>query len=220
MTRSRRAVGGGKARRIDGGRTMPYHTFPVSRPFWRRRVSEELRGVREDAVTGRWVAMRPEGIGRCRRGHHPVLLLRAIEGGSGAALRIDEGEARLLVGERDGVRSRHSRTYETLEQILMALGGTVVALQLVGDRRRGLSGEIELACDGRRIQVRAHPGDVAALAWRLNLAVLVPAEVASVPFEEASERWCEAPSEIMPERDEVVTFRRFLEEASPEDYDW
>jgi hypothetical protein len=102
----------------------------------------------------------------------------------------------------------------------MGLRGTVVALQLVGDRQRGLSGEIELACDGRRIQVRAHPGDVAALAWRLNLAVLVPSDVACVPFEEASERWSEAPSKIMPKPDEVLTFRHFLEEASPEDYDW
>jgi hypothetical protein len=80
-----------------------------------------------------------------------------------------------------------------------------------------LSGEIELASDGRRVRARAHPGDVAALAWRLNLAVLVPADVASAPFEEDWTWWCEAPSEAVPGPDEVVTFQRLLREPDPED---
>jgi bifunctional DNase/RNase len=170
-------------------------------------------------VTPRWVPMRPEGIGRCPHGHHAVLLLREIGGASGTAVGIDESEARLLVGERQGVRSRHARTYETLEQVITGLGGTVVALHLVGDRQRGFSGEIELASDGRRVRAPAHPGDVAALAWRLNLAVLVPSDVASAPFEED---WgCEAPApDAGPGPEEVVTSRGFLKEASPEDYDW
>jgi bifunctional DNase/RNase len=138
----------------------------------------------------------------------------------GTALRIDEREVRLLADEHQGVRSRHARTYETLEQVITGLGGTVVALQLVGDRQRGFSGEIELASDGRRVRARAHPGDVAALAWRLNLAVLVPADVASAPFEEDWGWGCEAPPEAGPDPEEVVTFRGFLKEARPEDYDW
>lgn len=164
--------------------------------------------------------MRPEGIGRCRRGHHPVLLFREVGGPSGLSLGIDEREARLLAGERQGVRSRHSRTYETLEQVITGLGGTVTALQLVGDRRRGFSGEIELASDGRRVRTGAHPGDVAALAWRLHLAVLVPAEVASIPSEENWEWWPDESCPAVDDPEEVVITRRFLEEAEPEDYDW
>ncbi len=164
--------------------------------------------------------MRPEGVGRCPHGHHAVLLLREIGGASGTALGIDESEARLLIGEHRGVQSRHSRTYETLAQVITGLGGTVVALQLVGDRERGFSGEIELAGDGRRVRAPAHLGDVAALAWRLNLAVLVPADAASAPFEEDWKRWCEAPPEANSDTGKVVTFRSFFEEAGPEDYDW
>ena len=166
------------------------------------------------------IMMRLEGIGRCHHGHHPVLLFREVGGLSDLTLRIDEGEARLLAGEREGQRSRHSRTYETLLQVIAALGGTVAALELVGDRQRGLSGAIELAHDRWRVRVQAHPGDVAALAWRLRLPVRVPVEVTSAPRAENWE-WClDSPCETVADPDEIVAFRRFLEEAGPEAYDW
>ncbi len=98
----------------------------------------------------------------------------------------------------------------------------MVGLELVGDRQRGLSGAIELthASDRWRRRVQAHPGDVAALAWRLHLPVLVPAEVVSAPRPEIWE-WCsDEPCAAVAKPNVVVAFRRFLDEADPNDFDW
>jgi hypothetical protein len=70
--------------------------------------------------------------------------------------------------------------FETFERTIAGLGGMVTALRLLGDHDQGLQGEIEIAGDsGRQTLVWAHFGDVAALAWRLQAEVQIPAEVAS-----------------------------------------
>lgn len=171
-------------------------------------------------MTPNTVAMRLERIGRCRHGHHPFLLFREVGGVSGLTLRIDEAEARLLAGEQDGRRSRHSRTYETLDRIIIGLGARVMGLELVGDRELGLSGVIQLAQQRQRLRIRAHPGDVAALAWRLHLPVHVPAGVVSTPCEQDGDWWPEMPCQAVADLDAVATFRQFLDEADPEDFDW
>lgn len=162
-----------------------------------------------------WVSMRPDGIRRCNGGDHPVLLLREIGGPRSVAVRIDEAEARRLAGEFEGMRRRHSRTYETLELLIKGLGGTVVALRLFGDRQRGLSGEIEVATDSRHVRSPAHPGDVAALSRRLDLAVLVPSHAANSPLEELGAWPSRDTSEPAPHQMPALHHG-----ADPEDYDW
>lgn len=180
------------------------------------------RGLVADHSQGtNLVAMRPERTGRCSHGNHALLRFRQDDGPSELHLGIDDGEARLLTGERRGVRTRQARTYETLEGIIAGLGATVVALHLVGSRRRGVSGEIELAHDGRSAWVRAHPGDVAILAWRLHLPVLVPVALTTCdPIEPPRGELSGAPGASALDDDAMVTFGPFLNEPAAEDYDW
>jgi hypothetical protein len=58
------------------------------------------------------------------------------------------------------------------------------------------------------------------LAWRLQLAVLVPTGVASAPRPENWEWWPDAPCATVAEPNVVAAFRPFLDEADPDDYDW
>jgi bifunctional DNase/RNase len=167
-----------------------------------------------------WVTMRPEGICQCPEGRHPVLVLRETTGRQELRVRLDEDEARHLRHEFDGTRTRHSRTYETIERLIAGLGGTIGPLRLVGDRHKGLAGEIEVTVDRRRTRVRAHPGDVATLAHRLELPVLVAAEVlphgAGAPLAERKKPRAEATPGAASE--ETRAFRRFLEQVGPEDF--
>lgn len=163
---------------------------------------------------------RPERIGRCHHGHHPVLLFREVGGVSGLTLRIDEAEAQLLADEQDGRRSRHSRTYESLEQIVTGLGAAVVGLELVGDRERGLSGVVQLARQRRRLRIRVHPCDVAALARRLHLPVHIPVGVVAALREEDLDWWPEVPCQAVADLDAIAAFRPVLQEADPEGFDW
>lgn len=173
-----------------------------------------------DVGNSGWIAMQPVGIRACSGGGHPVLLLVEVGGSRLVTVRVDEDEAQRLAAEFAGTRQRHSRTYETLEGIVSGLGAEVAALRLTGDKRRGLSGEIEVAGEGRQAKARAHPGDVAALARRLGLSVDVPAGLARLEpdglagFGEWHRRG---------DRDELPASsltRRVLPEPRPEDYDW
>jgi len=166
-----------------------------------------------------WVAMRPEGIRGCTGHDHPVLLLREVGGANGILVRLDEGEALHLSGVFGGARSRRGRTYETLEQAISGLGGTVMTLRLVGNRRRGLDGEIEIAGDSwRQVVVRAHPGDVAALAWRLQVEVQVPSELTTQETGACREWWPAPTSETGPAIADAL--RSAIGGADPEDFDW
>lgn len=162
-----------------------------------------------------WVAMRPEGIHGCTSHDHPVLLLREVGGTRRVLLQLDEGEARHLAGVFGGTRSARTRVYETLEDAIAGLGGTVLALRLLGDRRRGMRGEVELAGDWCRTAVPASPGDVAALAWRLKIDIQLPSEVTSREST-TCRQWLPSPtSNTTPAPAAAV-----LAEADPEDYDW
>ena len=173
-----------------------------------------------DACTDCWIVMRPEGIRACTGGGHPVLLLREVDGSRGVTVRIDEAEARDLASEFEGTRRRRSRTYETFEEIVTGLGGSVNALRLVGDKHRGLSGDIEVVSGGRQVRARAHPGDVAALARRLMLTVLVPTEVARREPDgpDRLQEW--HPRKPSAGRHETRDASGQLPEPRPEDYDW
>lgn len=162
-----------------------------------------------------WVAMRPEGIRGCSGHDHPVLLLQEVGGPRRVLLQIDEGEAGHLAGVFSGARSRHSRTYEMFEQAIEGFGARVTALRVVGDRQRGMRGEIEIAGDCRQTVVGAHPGDVAALAWRLQVDVHLPSEVTSRATATCREWPLAAVSEAAP-----ALAGPFVAEADPEDYDW
>jgi len=183
-------------------------------------AGDNAQGLVSDSSDGTvWVAMRPERTGWCPHRNHALLRFRQDGGPSELHLGIDDGEARLLASERRGVRTRQARTYETLQEIIASLGATVAALHLVGSRRRGVYGEIELAHDGRSVWIRAHPGDVAVLAWRLRLPVLVPIALTNSDPMEPPREWSEAPG-AQALGDVPVSLRHFLSEPDPEDYDW
>jgi hypothetical protein len=171
-------------------------------------------------VTANTVAMRPERIGRCRHWHHPFLLLREVGGASGITLRIDEAEARLLAGEQDGRRGRHSRTYETLDRIIIGLGARVVGLELVGDREHSLSGMKKVAQQQQQLRIRAHPGDVAALAWRVTSLSTSPLGWCPPTVSRTGTGGRTCPNEAVADLDAMATFRPFLDESDPEDFDW
>lgn len=168
-----------------------------------------------------WVATWPKGIRRCTGHDHPVLVLQEVGGPRRALIRLDEGEALHLADVFEETRGRRSRMYETFEQALTGLGGTVMALRLLGDRQRGLRGEIEVDGQyGRQALVRAHPGDVAALAWRLGVTVRIPSEVVSPETGACGEWSLPAASETGRSPAAAAGLGIMLAEADPEDFDW
>jgi hypothetical protein len=165
-----------------------------------------------------WVAMRPVGIRGCTAHDHPVLFLQEADGARRLLVRLDEREAGHLAAVFQGVRSRGSRMYETFEQAIRGLGGTVVAFRLLGNRRQGLRGEIEIAGDyWRQTLVPAHPGDVAALAWLLHAEVQLPSEIASQETGDCRDWW---PLTTETESTTPSPLQTVLAEPDPEDFDW
>lgn len=171
-------------------------------------------------MTGRSVIARVEGVRVCPWSGHPVLLFRELGGTRALSVRICEAEARLLDRELRGEPTRAFSAHEAIRQIVRGLTARIHALRLVGDWEHGVSGEVEVAADRRRVRARVPAGDVAALARRLRMPVLVPAEV----MRDSADLRVEKLGEWRPRNLidlvglQVREFGEFLEGVAPEDF--
>jgi bifunctional DNase/RNase len=162
----------------------------------------------------RRVPMVLDGVRRCDcDGRHPILALSEPHGDRWLNVRVTSHEADHLAHELAGHRTRAALTYTLVEELLSALGWRLTAVRLVPTDHQEMLGLIEVARGAQRAGVRAHPGDAAVLASRGAITIEVPLELARVGDRGLSQPWLAGDHS-----DEIASFRKLLDDLSPEDF--
>ncbi|MGQ0805295.1 MAG: bifunctional nuclease domain-containing protein [Actinomycetota bacterium] len=155
-----------------------------------------------------------EGVRRCGcESGHPLVALAEPRGDRWLNVRVSDREADHLAHELGSGRTRAAFTYTLLGELLSALGWTLSAVRLTGTEHQEVLGLVEVTRGDERAGVRAHPGDAIVLAYRYDLAVEVPVEMARMGDRGLAAEWL-----ADGDSDELASFRRFLDELTPDDF--
>jgi hypothetical protein len=175
-------------------------------------------------------------VGLDPAGAQPVLLLEEIAGRHRRLpVLIGLPEAGALELQRHGISLRRPQTHDLICEVISACGRRLERVRIT-ELRDGIF-HAELVFD-RDDRVSARLTDAVTLAVRLGIPILVeedvleaghsPVEVVQLDSraEESEEEYGtgeygrEEPAETpAPDPDELERFRRFLDDASPEDFD-
>lgn len=162
----------------------------------------------------RWVPMVVDGIRRCDcAGRHPILALSEPDGVRWLNVRVTSHEADHLASEIGGQRTRASVIYALLTEVASALGWRPSAVRLVGTEDQEMLGLVELIRGDERAGVRAHPGDALVLACRCGITIEVPLDLVQAGDRGLTESWL-----ADGDPDAIATFRRQLDDATPDDF--
>jgi bifunctional DNase/RNase len=162
----------------------------------------------------RWVPMVVDGVLRCDCGsRHPILALSEPDGRRWLNVRVTGHEADHLASEIAGHRTRASVIYALLDELVSALGWRPSAVRLVGTEHHEMLGLVELTRGDERAGVRAHPGDAVVLACRCAITIDVPLDLVQVGDRRLAQPWLTGD-----DPDTIATFRRQLDDATPDDF--
>ncbi|HEY0813684.1 MAG TPA: bifunctional nuclease family protein [Pseudonocardia sp.] len=150
---------------------------------------------------------------------HPVLLLQEISGGQRVLpLWIGVHEAAAILSEQRGVRQPRPGTHQLIGLVIDALDRRLERVAIV-DIRHSIF-HAELVFDATTV-TSARPSDAVALALHLGVPIHVEESVlgqAALPSEELPGVGSLSDTDETT-LDAIEDFRRFLDSASPEDFD-
>jgi bifunctional DNase/RNase len=160
------------------------------------------------------------GLDGERRPSRPVLWLQEISGGHRVLpLWIGLPEAAAIISEQRGVRGPRPSTHQLMGSVIDALQRRLERVAIV--ELRDSIFHAELVFDAATV-ISARPSDAMALALHFGVPIHVEEPVldrAGIPRGDVSSvgGWLEPADEST--LDDVEEFRRFLDRASPEDFE-
>jgi uncharacterized protein len=150
----------------------------------------------------------------------PVLLLQEITGGRRVLpLWIGVQEAAAIISEQRGVRQTRPGTHQLIGLVIDALERRLERVAIV-DIRQSIF-HAELIFDAATV-TSARPSDAVALALHLGVPIHVEESVlgrAALPGDDVAGVGGSPGTTEEPTLDAIEDFRRFLDSASPEDFD-
>jgi bifunctional DNase/RNase len=163
------------------------------------------------------------------RAARPLLVLQETAG-RGRVLPIAVGipEAQAVELERSGARPERPQTHALICNVVDALGHRIEGVRITELREGIYHAELQL---DRGVTVSSRLTDAVTLALHLGLPILVEEEVLAAGATELAvvsvgddpdedlDVAVDEPGEPIVDPDEVEAFRKFLDEASPEDFD-
>ncbi|MCW0211719.1 MAG: bifunctional nuclease family protein [Pseudonocardia sp.] len=171
--------------------------------------------------------VRVMALGVDPQGSRPLLVLQETDG-RGRVLPIAVGvpEAQAVELERSGARPERPQTHALICDVVEALGHRIDGVRIT-ELREGIY-HAELRLDGG-VTVSSRLTDAVTLALHLGLPIMVEEEVlvagaseiavVDVEDDEELEVVVDESGEPVVDPDEVEAFRKFLDQASPEDFD-
>jgi uncharacterized protein len=150
----------------------------------------------------------------------PVLWLQEISGGHRVLpLWIGLPEAAAIIGEQRGLRGPRPSTHQLMGSVIIALHRRLERVAIV--ELRDSIFHAELVFDAATV-ISARPSDAMALALHFGVPIHVEEPVldrAALPRDDVARigGWLEPTDEST--LDDVDEFRRFLDRASPEDFE-
>lgn len=173
--------------------------------------------------------VRVMALGVDPQGSRPLLVLQETDG-RGRVLPIAVGvpEAQAVELERSGARPERPQTHGLICNVVEALGHRIEGVRIT-ELRDGIY-HAELRLD-RGVTVSSRLTDAVTLALHLELPILVEEDVLAAGATELTvvhveddqdeelEIGVDEPAEPVVDPDEVEAFRKFLDQASPEDFD-
>lgn len=143
--------------------------------------------------------------------NQPIVLLREQDGERHLPIWIGGAEATAIATALEGVTPPRPLTHDLMRAVLDAVGASATRVVITEMRDSVFYADLALDISGREVHVSSRPSDAIALAVRTGTPVYALESVledAGVVFEEEGSE----------DEEEVARFRKFLEEATIEDF--
>ena len=172
---------------------------------WRGRAAEKVGAVHE---------MRVMAVGLEPGAYRPVLLLEEASGDHRLLpVWIGAAEGNAIILEQRGIAGPRPMTHQLIGHVLTAFGRRLEQVRITEVRDNIFYAELILDRDTR---VSARVSDAVALALHLGIPIHAEDTVLNAAaIANTITRLGDDPAQV----DEVEQFRRFLDTASPEDFD-
>ena len=147
-------------------------------------------------------------------GKQPIVLLRTADGNKFLPIWIGHPEAAAILMKLQNASTPRPMTHDLVTDMLEQLDATVVRITVTELRESTFYASITVQTNGTEIEIDSRPSDAIALAIRADAPIFADERVieeSAVEFEgdEVDEEQLEA---------EVVKFRSFLEDVTPDQF--
>lgn len=107
----------------------------------------------------------------------PIVLMREKEGTQVVPIWIGAVEASAIAFELEGIKLPRPMTHDLLKAAIEALGGEVTRVVVIDLRDNTYFAVIEVAQDGRTVEIDSRPSDAIALALRVEAPIFCDSDV-------------------------------------------
>jgi bifunctional DNase/RNase len=147
-------------------------------------------------------------------GKQPIVLLKTADGNKFLPIWIGHPEAAAILMKLQSQAPPRPMTHDLLSDILEQLGATISRITVTELRENTFFAQITVTQDGNEIEIDSRPSDAIALAIRAEAPIYAADRVieeSAIEFEgeEVTEEQLE---------EEVVKFRSFLEQVTPDEF--
>ena len=147
-------------------------------------------------------------------GKQPIVLLKTAEGNKFLPIWIGHNEASAILMKLQSQDSPRPMTHDLLTELVGQLGASISRVTVTELRENTFYAQITVQQDGQEMEVDARPSDAIALAIRTEAPIFAADDViaeSAIEFEgdEIDEEQLE---------DEIVKFRSFLDEVTPDQF--
>ena len=153
--------------------------------------------------------------------NQPIVLLREKTGPRYLPIWIGAPEATAIAFAMQGVETPRPLTHDLFVDVLQSLGATLEAVHVTHLDEGTFYAELHLLVGEERTVVSARPSDAIALASRMDdVPILGAPEVLDSAGLEIDEDGDEDSGDGPPPEEELRQFREFLDNVSPDDFDF
>jgi len=147
-------------------------------------------------------------------GKQPIVLLKTADGNKFLPIWIGHPEAAAILMKLQSQAPPRPMTHDLLSDMLEQLGATISRITVTELRENTFFAQITVTQDGQEIEIDSRPSDAIALAIRAEAPIYAADRVieeSAIEFEgeEVTEEQLE---------EEVVKFRSFLEQVTPDEF--
>ncbi len=144
--------------------------------------------------------------------HEPVVILKDADGSHFLPILIGPFEATAIALALEGAQVPRPLTHDLMRSMLDTLGGQLEQVVIHDIRDATFFAKLVVRIDGKIEEIDARPSDGIALALRIDAPIYVTDKIV---LEEASR---EEESTREPDADEMLKFKKFLDELKPSDF--
>jgi len=144
-------------------------------------------------------------------GKQPIVLLKTTEGNKFLPIWIGHPEAAAILMKLQGANTPRPMTHDLVTELLEKLEARVTRIAVTELQDNTFYALITLAIDGSEIEIDSRPSDAIALAVRAGAPIFAADSV-------IEESGIEFEHEDVNEEEVVEEFKKFLDEAKPEDF--